>query len=100
MTLLCLICAVVAFACFGLATDAHHQQRLGFRAEPARRRNLKRSAWAAVMACGILGFAAKGPVYGAIFWIGALSFGAAAVFLFLNFTPANRPPLTKPRRSK
>jgi len=87
MTLLCLISAVIAFALFGLSTDQHHQQRLGARPGTRRKRDLKRGAWVAVAVCCLLAFAAKGAIYGAMFWLGALSFGAAAVFLYLNLAP-------------
>ncbi len=88
MTVLCLICAVIALALFALSTDQHHQQRFGARPAPGRKRMLKRAAWAAVALCCGLAFAAKGAIYGAVFWLGALSLGAAAVFLFLNLVPA------------
>lgn len=90
MTIICLLCAVVAFALFGLSTDQHHQQRLGSRLPPERKRAFRRAAWLAVAVCLVLAFAAQGAIYGAIFWLGALSFGAATVFLFLNLVPAGR----------
>ncbi|RZJ99083.1 MAG: DUF3325 domain-containing protein [Novosphingobium sp.] len=95
MTLLCIISAVIAFALFGLSTDTHHQQRLGARPGTLRKRAFKRGAWGAVAVCCLFAFAAKGAIYGAIFWLGALSFGAAATFLFLNLAP-----VAKPRNSK
>jgi 4-amino-4-deoxy-L-arabinose transferase-like glycosyltransferase len=91
MTALCLLLAVVAFVLFGLATDHHHQQRLGQRLTPGRKRHLRRLAWVGVGACLAAAFAAQGPVYGAIAGLGALSFGAGAVFLFLNLAPAGGP---------
>ncbi len=91
MTLLCLACGMLAFALFGLSTDPHHQQRLGARLSPPRKRMLRRAAWLAVAACLALAFAAKGPIYGAVFWLGALSFGAAATFLALNLVPGMKP---------
>ena len=90
MTLLCILSAIVAFALFGLSTDTHHQQRLGVRPAPDRKRTLRRGAWAAVALCCALAFAAKGAVYGAIFWLGSLSLGAAASFLYFNLVPASR----------
>jgi hypothetical protein len=88
MTVACFLTAIAAFALFGISTEAHHQSRLGLRPAPARKRALRRGAWAAVALCAAFAFAAKGPVYGAIFWLGALSLGAAVVFLFLNLAPA------------
>lgn len=87
MTILCLLCAVATFALFGLASGQHYQQRLSTRLTPDRKRMLKRLAWLGVTLCFVLAFAAQGVVYGAIFWLGSLSFGAAAVFLFLNLAP-------------
>ncbi len=87
MTILCLICAVVAFTFFGFASGQHHQQRLGSRLTIERKRWLKRLAWVAVALSLVLAFAAQGAIYGAILWLGALSFGAATVFLVLNLAP-------------
>lgn len=91
MTMLCIISAVIAFVLFGLSTDAHHQRRLGARPGTLRKRAFKRAAWVAVAVCCMLAFAAKGAIYGAMFWLGALSFGAAATFLFLNLAPIAKP---------
>lgn len=88
MTILCLLCAIAAFAFFGLATDYHYLRRLGTRLRPERRRLLRGLAWTGVGLCLALAFSAAGAVYGAILWLGALSFGAAATFLFLNLAPA------------
>jgi hypothetical protein len=49
----------------------------------------------AVALCGIL---AKGAIYGAIFWLGALSFGVAVAFLLLNLLPARH--AAQPRNPK
>lgn len=87
MTALCLASALLAFALFGLSDDNHHHRRLGARASLARKRDFRRGGWIAIALCCALAFAANGPVYGAIFWLGALSFGAATVFLLLNFLP-------------
>ena len=97
MTILCLLCAIAAFALFGLASGQHYQQRLGVRPSPERKRMLKCLAWAGVVLCFVLAFAAQGAVYGGVLWLGALSFGAAAVFLFLNLTPTEA---DRSRRSK
>lgn len=91
MTFLCIISAVIAFALFGLSTDTHHQRRLGARPGTSRKRAFKRAAWVAVAVCCVLAFAAKGAIYGAMCWLGALSFGAAATFLFLNLAPVAKP---------
>lgn len=88
MTILCLLCATAAFAFFGLATDHHHQRRLGAQLTAERRRLLRGLAWAGVGLCLVLAFGGAGPVYGAILWLGALSFGAAATILYLNLAPA------------
>lgn len=87
LTIACLGCAVAAFALFGLATDHHHQQRLGRRPTADRKRILRALAWLGIALCLVLAFAAQGVVYGAMLWVGSLSFGAAATFLFLNLAP-------------
>ncbi len=90
MTLLCVLSAVAAFALFGLSTDNHHNKRFKQRLTLTRSRTFRRTAWLLVALCAALAFAAQGPVYGAVFWLGALSFGAACAFLFLNFAPVKR----------
>lgn len=87
MSLLCILAAVAAFALFGLSTDNHHNRRFARRLTMRRSRDMRRLAWLLVALCLALAFAAKGPVYGAVFWLGALSFGAAFVFLVLNLAP-------------
>ncbi|WP_285022254.1 DUF3325 domain-containing protein [Novosphingobium sp. fls2-241-R2A-195] len=89
MIVLCLIVAIGTFALFGLSTDQHHQQRLGAKLTAPRRKTLRSGAWAGVALCFLLAFVAEGAIYGAIFWLGALSFGAAVVFLFLNLAPTS-----------
>jgi len=89
MIVLCLIVAVGTFVLFGLSTNQHHQQRLGAKLTPPRKKALRSAAWGGVGLCLALAFLAEGAVYGAIFWLGALSFGAAAVFLFLNLAPTS-----------
>jgi len=91
MTLLSILSAVAAFALFGLSTDNHHNKRFRQRLTLKRSRAFRRTAWLLVALCAVLAFAAKGAVYGAVFWLGALSFGAAFAFLFLNFAPVKRP---------
>lgn len=88
MTVLCLLAALATFVLFGLATDQHHQQRIGARLSARRKKALRRAAWLGTVACLALAFLAQGAVYGAIFWLGALSFGAAIAFLFFNLAPA------------
>jgi len=97
MNVLCLLSAITTFVLFGLATDQHHQKRLGTRLFARRKKILRCTAWLGVVVCFVLAFAAQGDVYGAIFWLGALSFGAAAAFLFLNLAPGGA---DKPRRAK
>lgn len=103
MTLLCVLCAVVAFLLFGLSTDNHHRQRIGFKTDARRKRALRAGAWLAVALCLPLAFAAQGPVFGPILWLGALMSGAGVVFLFLNLVPAAdaivRPKSENSRRS-
>jgi hypothetical protein len=104
MSILSIASAMIAFALFGLSTDAHHQQRLRARPSAKRKYSLKLCGWIAVAACCALAFAVKGAVYGAVFALGALSFGAAATFLCLNLIPV-RPtgkarPAAKPRSAK
>lgn len=89
MIVLCIVVAIAAFVLFGLSTDLHHQQRLGGKLAPPRKKALRWAAWACVTLCFALALLAEGPVYGAIFWLGALSFGAAVVFLFLNLAPTS-----------
>lgn len=88
MSPLCVLVAVAAFALFGLSTDNHHNKRFAARLTMKRSRDMRRLAWLLVAVCLALAFAAKGPVYGAVYWLGALSFGAATVFLALNLVPA------------
>lgn len=89
MIVLCLIVAIGTFALFGLSTDQHHQQRLGAKLMAPRKKAMRGAAWTGVALCFFLAFVAEGTIYGTIFWLGALSFGAAVVFLFLNLAPTS-----------
>lgn len=89
MIVLCLIVAIATFVLFGLSTEHHHQRRLATKLTPPRKKVLRSAAWAGITLCFALAFLAEGPVYGAIFWLGALTFGASTAFLFLNLAPTS-----------
>lgn len=88
MILLSLICAIAAFALFGLAIDDHHQKRLGARPSPQRKRRLRIAAGLALAASAPFTIASRGWIFGPVVWSGEIMLGAAIVFLALNFLPA------------
>lgn len=87
MSLFCIVLALVAFALFGLATDRHHRDRIGGNLPPTRKRALRIIAWLLVALSAVPAFMAQGAIFGGIFWLGALSIGASAIFLLLNLVP-------------
>jgi hypothetical protein len=89
MTALALILCTIAFALFGLATHDHHRRRLGRPLDPASARRMRIAAWTALAAAFPIAVLARGWVYGPILWTALLMFGAALVFLALNFLPAS-----------
>jgi hypothetical protein len=90
MTALCLLVAVVSFMLFGLSNEHHHRRRLQVHLLAKRKRLLRLLAWIGIALCLTLAFGAVGHVYGAMLWIGSLSFGAAVSFLYLNLAPPRR----------
>lgn len=84
MTLLCQLCAILAFALFGLADDAHHQRRFGHRASAVVKRRMRAAAGILVVAAFPAAILARGWVFGPILWSGALMLGAGIIFLSLN----------------
>lgn len=90
MSLITLIFAVAAFALFGLATDEHHQKRLGKRADIATKKRMRIAAWVLIVAAFPPALMASGGVFGPILWAGMLMLGAGIVFLVLNLSPAWR----------
>ena len=99
MILLSLICAIAAFALFGLAMDAHHQQRLGGRPSPQRKRRLRIAACLALAGGAPFAIASRGWIFGPVVWSGEIMLGAAIVFLALNFLPAQLAMPRKPART-
>jgi len=89
MTILALLLASAAFTLFALATQDLHQRF--FRTRPVRRRQrrLRLAAWAALLLALLPSFAAKGPVFGPIWWAGLVMLAAALVFLTVNFWPGH-----------
>lgn len=88
MTVIALILTTLAFALFGLATDTHHQRRLGKRPDAVTALRMRGGAWAALAMAFPLAVAAQGWVFGPILWVGLLMLGAGMVFLALNLIPA------------
>ncbi|MDJ0277102.1 DUF3325 family protein [Sphingomonas sp. 2R-10] len=79
--LVALLSALGAFALLALASDRHRDRWQG--ADPRWRRL---AGWALVIVTFAAGFAAWGPVYGAIGATGLLMFSAGVSFLALNLT--------------
>ncbi|WP_343520170.1 DUF3325 family protein [Sphingomonas sp.] len=87
MTAIALILTTLAFALFGLATDAHHHKRLGKRPDAVTALTMRGGAWAALAAAFPFAIAAQGWVFGPILWVALLMLGAGLVFLALNLIP-------------
>ena len=85
MTLLGLGFALIAFALFGLASDAHRAW-YGARAGAARQR-MRVAAWAALAISFAAVVAGRGWTMGPVVWLGLIMLAAGMVFLFLNFAP-------------
>lgn len=92
MMFLCLLCAVVGLALFGLSDPNHHGRRLGSALRPDRQRRLRVAGWVAVVACLPLAIAARGAVFGPVWWLAALMLAAGVVWLGLNLLPHSRKP--------
>lgn len=90
MSLIPLLCALAAFLLFGLATDDHHQRRLGRRPGRALKGRMRFAAWALVVAAFPPALLAQGGVFGPILWVGALMLAGGIVFLGLNLSPVWR----------
>ncbi len=81
MTFVALLSALGAFALLALASDRHRNRWRGI--DPRWRRP---AGWALVVVTFAAGFAAWGPVYGAIGATGLLMFAAGVSMLALNLT--------------
>jgi len=78
-------CTLAAFLFLGLSTAQHYQRRFGTRPRADRQRLLRLIAWLLLASSLVSAFAARGPVFGPVIWIGLVIFAAASSFLFLNF---------------
>ncbi|GGI88952.1 hypothetical protein GCM10007973_26630 [Polymorphobacter multimanifer] len=87
MIWLCLLVVLAALALFGLADPVHHRRRFGAFGTPRRARWMRALGWVAVLVALPLAIAARGPVFGPVFWIGLLMLAAGAVWLALNLLP-------------
>jgi hypothetical protein len=90
MTLVTLLLALAGFLLFALATDEHHQRRLGRRPDAGTRRRMRLAAWVSSVAALPPAIMAHGAVFGPILWAGMLMLSAGIVFLALNLSPAWR----------
>lgn len=87
MTALAFLTAILAFTCFGLATDRHAEKRLGARLVRRHSDRLRFGGWALLALGFVVAMIAWGPVFGAIGWTATVLSGAAATFLALNLLP-------------
>lgn len=96
MTLLPLLCAVVAFVLFALSSDRHYQRRFGRPSSVRARRALRGGAWGCVALDFVLAIQIWGGVFGPIWWAGTCMLGASISFLLINALPprgaVRRPP--------
>lgn len=90
MILLTFISAIFAFAAFSLSTDEHYGKRLHGRLSLARKRQFRAAAWAGLALCFGFAIGARGWIFGPVLFFGVISFGAALIFLSLNFAPARK----------
>jgi predicted aminopeptidase len=89
MTILGLLLATIAFALFGIATDAHHRGFFGARADRTKARRMRGAGWVLLAAAIPAAIAAQGWIYGPVLWFATLMLGAGIVFLALNLFPAS-----------
>ena len=90
MTLLllpALVASLAAFVLLGAQSDQHRRRWLGNAPLPSTRRIYRRAAWGALALAFALAVAARGWVYGPIWWSALVMVGAGGVFLFLNLVP-------------
>lgn len=85
MIWIALMCALTAFALFGLSMDDHHQRRFGTRPAPSRKRRMRSAAWGLLIIALPLAAGSHGWIFGPVLWFGLIMLAAGAVFLFLNF---------------
>ncbi len=90
MTVLATLLALAAFLLFGLASDRHHEPRLGRRLPVLDARRWRLIGWALLATALVGAIAARGWVFGPVLWTGLAMAGAAASFLWLNLTAARR----------
>lgn len=83
-------CALAAFLLLGLSTAQHYQRRFGARPHADRQRLLRLIAWLLLATSFVLAFAARGPVFGPVIWVGLVIFAAGISFLSLNFIPQSK----------
>ena len=81
MIFIALLAGIGAFALLALASDRHRDRWQGI--DPRWRRS---AGWVLVVVTFVAGFAAWGPVYGAIGATGLLMLAAGVSFLTLNLT--------------
>lgn len=74
----------------GLATDEHHQRRLGRRPGIATKRRMRIAAWLLIVVAFPTALLASGGVFGPILWAGMPMLVAGIVFLALNLAPARQ----------
>lgn len=86
MNIVAFLCAAISFLLLGLAAKPHHEARFGKRAGH-HKRGLRVGGWAMLAVSFPASVAARGCIFGPIFWIGLVMAGAAFAFLLLNLGP-------------
>ncbi len=87
MTWLAFALSLLAFACFGFATDDHHHRLTGRRLAPDSKTRWQAYAWFALMGAFGTAVASRGWAFGPVLWLGAVMLSAGIVFLSLNLRP-------------
>lgn len=79
-----LLLALAAFAGFGLSTDPHHHAVTGSRLSSHGRMRWRSAAWLTLALSAAACVAARGWVFGPVWWLGIAMIAAGVVFLMLN----------------
>ena len=88
MTLLALLLAILAFALFGIASDAHCKRVFARLPSAAGRQKMRVAGWAAAALACPASVGAQGWIFGPVLWAGVLMLGAGIVYLSLNLIVA------------
>ncbi len=84
MSVVAMLLALVAFGAFGLATDAHYQRLTGQRLSASTKAPIRVAAWLTLTLSAAASVAARGWVFGPVWWLGFVMLAAGVVFLGLN----------------